>query len=96
MAAFPFSGSKEAILPSSGCSPSRLKSHRKWLSFGALVIILTIYSLHASVLRVLNDELAYLLGEDPPTLADDPHAFRRLWERAATQAQPTFFLYRPL
>src|SRR5205807_4452428 len=38
-------------------------------------------------LRVLNDQLAHLLGEDPPTPPDDPHAFRRLWERAATQAR---------
>jgi len=50
--------SKETILPSSGCPPSRSKSSRKWLSFGALAILtLTIYSSHASVLHVLNDGL---------------------------------------
>jgi WD40 repeat protein len=37
-------------------------------------------------LRVVNHQLAHLLGEDPPTPLDDPHAFRQLWERAVTEA----------
>ena len=55
--ASPNFSSKESTLPSSGCPLfSRLKSSRKWLSFGA-VVVLTLYSFRAPVFRVLSDGL---------------------------------------